>query len=477
MLIVQCSNNWETLTDFQKLTGSEDMHLVIEKYRNLVNTTQPSEPILVPFMRYSRECIVSAIMEFINYNFIMDSPPKYRDSEGDMVLLETREAFEAAVDDVMQTPMKLFIVHVDGFYKSELPKEQDIEIPMTVKIAPVGNIDIEGADFVEKADVERIVRVEDTSIEKLIALKLTILNGLILLKTAWLMTDFEKTLQRLLALKTPSDMMKRIKQEVSKQIVRHPIISKLAGLMNELEKQKAYLYKVCYNEQKSTQTFQANIYDEATVASSSSTSLENQSSSKILLGKDDTVVFQLVDESPVWDVKAIYERKTIPLTKWENPSSSDLLKTAREGEGIFSKRWVLRRFACRRWENVSIINETMSDMLEIHRSKMTVTNLPEKGQIVDFTVWVKCLASTGYFCATWRLHKMIDNGRDSIPEGPSLMFEIFVNPFIDENFTLERPLFTNDTQELEELASSGSVSASDYEVIDGGETMSDSEKQ
>uniref|UniRef100_A0A8R1XMN0 Uncharacterized protein n=1 Tax=Onchocerca volvulus TaxID=6282 RepID=A0A8R1XMN0_ONCVO len=425
MLIVQCSNNWEALTDFQKLTGSEDMHLVIEKYRNLVNTTQPSEPILVPFMRYSRECIVSAIMEFINYNFIMDSPPKYRDSEGDMVLLETREAFEAAVDDVMQTPMKLFIVHVDGFYKSELPKEQDIEIPMTKQASFL-------CDAYTTNDSHIIVM---------------------------------------------DRMMKRIKQEVSKQIVRHPIISKLAGLMNELEKQKAYLYKVCYNEQKSTQTFQANIYDEATVASSSSTSLENQSSSKILLGKDDTVVFQLVDESPVWDVKAIYERKTIPLTKWENPSSSDLLKTAREGEGIFSKRWVLRRFACRRWENVSIINETMSDMLEIHRSKMTVTNLPEKGQIVDFTVWVKCLASTGYFCATWRLHKMIDNGRDSIPEGPSLMFEIFVNPFIDENFTLERPLFTNDTQELEELASSGSVSASDYEVIDGGETMSDSEKQ
>ncbi|VDO70703.1 unnamed protein product [Onchocerca flexuosa] len=107
------------------------MHLVIEKYRNVVNPAQPSEPILVPFMRYSRECVVSAIMEFINYNFVMDSPPKYRDSEGDMVLLETREAFEAAVDDVMQTPMKLFVVHVDGFYKSELPKEQDTEIPRT----------------------------------------------------------------------------------------------------------------------------------------------------------------------------------------------------------------------------------------------------------------------------------------------------------------------------------------------------------
>lgn len=70
------------------------MHLVIEKYRNDQSTTQPPEPILVPFKRYSRECVVSAIMEFISYNFIMDSPPKYRDSEGDMILLETREAFE-----------------------------------------------------------------------------------------------------------------------------------------------------------------------------------------------------------------------------------------------------------------------------------------------------------------------------------------------------------------------------------------------
>lgn len=74
---------------------------------------------------------------------------------------------------------------------------------------------------------------------------------------------------------------------------------------------------------------------------------------------------------------------------------------------------------------------------------MIVTNLPEKGQIVDFTVWVKCAASTGYFCATWRLHKMTGDGRDSIPEGPRLVFEIFVNPFTDENFAIERPLFPN----------------------------------
>uniref|UniRef100_A0A1I7W2B7 Skp1_POZ domain-containing protein n=1 Tax=Loa loa TaxID=7209 RepID=A0A1I7W2B7_LOALO len=71
------------------------MHLVIEKYRNEQSITQPPEPILVPFKRYSRECVVSAIMEFISYNFTMDSPPKYRDCEGDMILLETREAFEA----------------------------------------------------------------------------------------------------------------------------------------------------------------------------------------------------------------------------------------------------------------------------------------------------------------------------------------------------------------------------------------------
>ncbi|VDO33396.1 unnamed protein product [Brugia timori] len=70
------------------------MHLVIEKYRNEQSITQPPDPILVPFLRNSRECVVSAIMEFISYNFIMDSPPKYRDSEGDMILLETREAFE-----------------------------------------------------------------------------------------------------------------------------------------------------------------------------------------------------------------------------------------------------------------------------------------------------------------------------------------------------------------------------------------------
>lgn len=70
------------------------MHLVIEKYRNEHSIIQPPEPILVPFKRYSRECVVSAIMEFISYNFTMDSPPKYRDFEGDMILLETREAFE-----------------------------------------------------------------------------------------------------------------------------------------------------------------------------------------------------------------------------------------------------------------------------------------------------------------------------------------------------------------------------------------------
>ncbi|KAM3718438.1 tRNA (guanine-N(7)-)-methyltransferase [Dirofilaria immitis] len=416
------------------------MHLVVEKYRNVHNIAQPPEPILVPFKRYSRDCVVSAIMEFINYNFIMDSPPKYRDSDGDMILLETREAFEAAVDDVMQTSAKLFIVHVDGIYKFELPKEQDAELSMA-------------AQACSSCDT-------------------------------YMMNDFDILMDRI---------MKRVKQEVSNQIVLHPVISKLAGFMNEFEEQKTY--GMCYSEQKSARTLQADISDAA--ASSSSSSLENQSPSKIVSEEEeDTTAFQLIDESPVWDVKAIYERKTVPSMKWENPSSSDLLETAREGEGIFSKRWVLRRFACRRWQNVSIINETLPDMLEIHRSKMTVTNLPEKGQIVDFTVWVKCLASTGYFCATWRLHKMIDSGRDSIPEGPSLTFEIFVNPFSDENFTLERPLFSNeldwfsyyarirneeqnvdDTQELEELVSSGSVSASDYEVINGGETMDVSEEK
>lgn len=85
----------------------------------------------------------------------------------------------------------------------------------------------------------------------------------------------------------------------------------------------------------------------------------------------------------------------------------------------------------------------MPAMLEIYRSKMIVTNLPEKGQIVDFTVWVKCSASTGYFCATWQLHKMSENGKDSIPEGPRLVFEIFVNPFTDENFAIEKPTFSN----------------------------------
>lgn len=86
----------------------------------------------------------------------------------------------------------------------------------------------------------------------------------------------------------------------------------------------------------------------------------------------------------------------------------------------------------------------MPDMLEIYRSKMIVTNLPEKGQIVDFTVWVKCSASTGRFCATWQLYKMNEKGRDSIPEGPRLMFEVIMNPFTNnENFTIERPTLSN----------------------------------
>ncbi|EFO18471.2 hypothetical protein LOAG_10023 [Loa loa] len=414
------------------------MHLVIEKYRNEQSITQPPEPILVPFKRYSRECVVSAIMEFISYNFTMDSPPKYRDCEGDMILLETREAFEAAFDDVMQTPLKLFVVHIDGIYNFGLPKKQEIK----TSVAAQGSV---------SPDVHK-------------------------------MNDLEVVLM--------DRIVKEVKHEVDKQIIQHPVINKLAEFMVDLEEQKAC--GSCCSEHKSTQK---DISD-AVVGSSSSASLESQSSSKVASEEDGIAVFQLVDESPVWDVKAIYEKKTMPLTKWENPSSSDLVKTVREGEGIFSKRWVLRRFACRRWENVSIINETIPDTLEICRSKVIVTNLPEKGQIVDFTVWVKCSASTGYFCATWRLHKLIENGRNSIPEGPRLVFEIFVNPFIDENFAIERPVFTNeldwfsyyaivrnkeknvdDTRELEELTSTGSVSASDYEVIDGGDTVDDSDEK
>ncbi|VIO94872.1 Uncharacterized protein BM_BM11046 [Brugia malayi] len=412
------------------------MHLVIEKYRNEQSITQPPDPILVPFLRNSRECVVSAIMEFISYNFIMDSPPKYRDSEGDMILLETREAFETAFDDVMQTPLKLFVVHIDGFYNFGLPKKQDTNV-FTAEQASSSSFNTCARDGMGAVLMDQIIR--------------------------------------------------EIKQEVNKQIACHPVINKLKQFMAKFKEQKTYA--ACCSEQKSTQT---DMYD-ATVGSSSLAVLESQRSSKIAPEEDDFTVFQLVDESPVWDVKAIYERKTLPLTKWENPSSSDLVKTVREGEGIFSKRWVLRRFACRRWENVSIISETIPDMLEIYRSKITVTNLPESGQVVDFTVWVKCSASTGYFCASWRLHKIIEDGRNSIPEGPRLVFEIFVNPFTDENLAIGRSAFSkeldsfsyytavrdeeqtiDDTRELEELTSSGSISASDYEVIDGGDALDDS---
>ncbi|KAL3995482.1 hypothetical protein ACH3XW_25965 [Acanthocheilonema viteae] len=411
------------------------MHLVVEKYRTEHNTSEPLQPILVPFKRYSRECVVSAIMEFINYNFIMDSPPKYRDFEGDMILLETREAFEVALDDVMQTPQKLFVVHIDGVYKSESPKKEDAEMSMITEASSLCG--------------------------------------------AYNMKDLEIILM--------DRMVEEVKQEVNKQIVKHPVIHKVAEFMNGL-KQKTY--GASCSKQKSTQTSSTDVFD--ATDSSSSTFLEGQSSSRI--SEDDIAVFQLIDESPVWDVKAIYERKTISLTKWESPSSSDLVQTLGEGEGIFSKRWVLHRFPCRGWQNVSVINEKMPAMLEIYRSKMIVTNLPEKGQIVDFTVWVKCSAPTGYFCASWQLYKMTENGRDSIPEGPRLTFEIFLNPFTDKNVDIERPTVPNeldlfsyyaavkdgeqnvdDTRELEELTSSGSISASDYEVIDGGDAVDDSE--
>uniref|UniRef100_A0A0R3RYQ4 Med13_N domain-containing protein n=1 Tax=Elaeophora elaphi TaxID=1147741 RepID=A0A0R3RYQ4_9BILA len=393
------------------------MHLVIEKYRNDYSTTQPPEPIVVPFKRYSRECVVSAIMEFISYNFTMDSPPKYRDFEGDMILLETREAFE-----VLSRLMYALYVHIDGVYNFGSPKKQDTKVPMPAQAS-------------SSCDAY--------------------------------MKDLEVVLM--------NRVVEEVKQEVNKQIVKHPVIHKLSKFVSELEQQE---YEASCSGQKSTQSmivvpFSTGKSDTAG-GSSTSTSLGNQSLSKEA-SEDDITVFQLVDESPVWDVKAIYERKTMPLTKWENPSLSDLVKAVRKGEGIFSKRWVLRRFARRRWENVSIINETIPEMLEIYRSTMIVTNLPEKGQIVDFTVWVKCLASTGYFCATWQLYKMTENGRDSIREGPRLLFEIFVNPFIDENSAIERPIFPNDTRESEELASSGSISASDYEVIDGGDAVDDPE--
>ncbi|VDM08194.1 unnamed protein product [Wuchereria bancrofti] len=392
------------------------MHLIIEEYRNEQSATQPPEPIVVPFMRHSRECVVSAIMEFISYNFIMDSPPKYRDSEGDMVLLETREAFEAAFDDIMQTPLKLFVVHVDGFYNFGLPKKQDIEMFAAEQAS--SSFNAYSRDGMGTVLMDQILR--------------------------------------------------EIKQEVNKQILCHPVINKLAQFMAKFEEQKTY--GACCSEQKSTQTDMC----DATVGSSSLAVFESQRSSKIASEEDDFAAFQLVDESPVWDVKAIYERKTMPLTKWENPSSSDLVKTVREGEGIFSKRWVLRRLAYRRWENVSVISETIPDMLEIYRSKTAVTNLPGTGQVVDFTVWVKCSATTGYFCASWRLHKMNENGGNSIPEGPKLVFEIFVNPFTDEKLAIGRSAFSKDTRELEELTSSGSISASDYEVIDGGDALDDS---
>ncbi|VDN08008.1 unnamed protein product [Thelazia callipaeda] len=100
------------------------MHLVVEKYQLRPDFLHSPQPIWVSFLRDSRDCVVNAIVEFLDYNFEMNGPPQYRDSDGEMVVLENKEAFEVAVDDIMQTSLKLFIMHVDGTYKHGLPKTE-----------------------------------------------------------------------------------------------------------------------------------------------------------------------------------------------------------------------------------------------------------------------------------------------------------------------------------------------------------------
>lgn len=69
------------------------MRLVVEKYRTKSGSDSPEEPIVVTFRRYNKDFLVSAIMEFLEHNFVMHHYPKYRDSEGDLILLDSRDAY------------------------------------------------------------------------------------------------------------------------------------------------------------------------------------------------------------------------------------------------------------------------------------------------------------------------------------------------------------------------------------------------
>lgn len=70
------------------------MLLVVYDLRIASTGGQLSKPISVVFERDSKKRLVRAITDFLSANFVMRSHPRYRDSDGDLVLLDSPESFQ-----------------------------------------------------------------------------------------------------------------------------------------------------------------------------------------------------------------------------------------------------------------------------------------------------------------------------------------------------------------------------------------------
>ncbi|VDM50437.1 unnamed protein product, partial [Toxocara canis] len=98
------------------------MHLLL--YTNattsLAQRKQCSEEaIAIEIRQTEADRIAQSIQIFIQSNFWLAGPPRYMDSDGDYVLLDSHESYKAAVCDILSASESAMVLLIDGSYKYE----------------------------------------------------------------------------------------------------------------------------------------------------------------------------------------------------------------------------------------------------------------------------------------------------------------------------------------------------------------------
>lgn len=116
-----------------------------------------SEAVTIEIKQTQRNRIAEAVEIFIIGNFILKSPPRYRDSEGDIVIIDCDDSYLAAVCDILDNGRDSMVVYIHGSYKYDEfdePSEQ-VEVESVIS-SPDPEIE----------EIERHSAISSTSMEE-----------------------------------------------------------------------------------------------------------------------------------------------------------------------------------------------------------------------------------------------------------------------------------------------------------------------